>query len=470
MNRVAQLALTALPAIVLLGMLFMGRYLSAYLSSQMYLAGLVFLLVLLLCLWFYDRLYFPLLMIAFLWAGMRVPMSEAWTAGRWVVLGAGAFVGIMRTLGTSLKRYSAFHLAAFAAVSTALISAMASSAPQFSLLKALSLFLLFLYGAAGARVVLKNPDRFFRGLLLACEISMYGSVICYLLLGREIWGNRNSLGAVEGVIAAPLLLWGALIANDKTLRLRRGIACVGALFLVCFTITRAAMLASGLSILLLLVGLRRYRLIVQGAFGIACIVAVTAIVAPNRFDDTKESLVSGVIYKGHEEQGLLGSRLSPWQETVHTIQQNPYFGSGFGTSMSGDSPFGGGGRFASSSAVREHGSSYLAIAEYVGLLGIVPFVVLILLLAHAIIRVLLWVRRTGSACHYAVPLMLVLVAGLVHAGFEDWMFAVGYYLTILFWTFAFLMMDILPAPPVHDAPVVHRVPYPYQAGLAASRQ
>ena len=33
-------------------------------------------------------------------------------------------------------------------------------------------------------------------------------------------------------------------------------------------------------------------------------------------------------------------------------------------------------------------------------------------------------RHSGKFGHYAVPLAMVVIAGLVHAFFEDWLFAV----------------------------------------------
>jgi O-antigen ligase len=269
------------------------------------------------------------------------------------------------------------------------------------------------------------------------------------------------LGAVQGVVATPLLLWGALVASTKRLRVRRAVGCVVALYLVYFSVTRAAMLAAALSSLALLVSLRRNKLIVQGLVGAACVIAVTAIAAPRHFDDMKSSFVEGVIYKGHQAEGLLGSRLPPWQEAVQVIQENPYFGTGFGTSISGDKPFGEGRAFSSTLAMsREHGSSYLAITEWVGILGILPFAVLIFLVMQAIVRVWFFLHRTGHVSHYSVPLMMVVMAGLVHAVFEDWLFAVGYYLTVLFWVLAFLLMDVVPESSAHSA-FVHGMRFRY---------
>jgi O-antigen ligase len=180
------------------------------------------------------------------------------------------------------------------------------------------------------------------------------------------------------------------------------------------------------------------------------------------FDDLKTSLVEGVIYKGHQDQGVLGSRLAPWQEAVQVIGENPFFGSGFGTSTSGDKPFGEAAKFSSTAATnREHGSSYLAITEWVGLLGIVPFIALLVFAAQAVFRVWVYLRRTGDVSHYSVPLMLVVLAGLLHAGFEDWLFAVGYYLTVFFWVMAFLLMDVLPDSGGEHTAFVHGMRFRY---------
>jgi hypothetical protein len=46
----------------------------------------------------------------------------------------------------------------------------------------------------------------------------------------------------------------------------------------------------------------------------------------------------------------------------------------------------------------------------------------------------------------------VVTAGLVHAAFEDWMFAVGYYVCVFFWTMAFILVDVLPHPTVVYVP------------------
>ena len=106
---------------------------------------------------------------------------------------------------------------------------------------------------------------------------------------------------------------------------------------------------------------------------------------------------------------------------------------------------------------REHGNSYLALLEWVGLLGIVPFLLLIAGLALEIAVVGRYMQRTLDGTHPAIPLAMVCLAGLVGAVFEDWLFAVGYYLCVFVWSLAFCLVDVTrrAIPPV--VPVDSRV-------------
>jgi len=66
----------------------------------------------------------------------------------------------------------------------------------------------------------------------------------------------------------------------------------------------------------------------------------------------------------------------------------------------------------------------------------------LVLLMRAAVRVYKWMRRTGSPYHYAIPFAMVIMAGLIHAAFEDWLFAAGSYLCLFFWVLAFLLIDL----------------------------
>jgi O-antigen ligase len=459
-KRVVHLALP----IILLGVsglaVYVALYRPGYLSSATYLGGLIFLQILLAAVWNYQNRFFPLLVTVFLWAGISVPFHGVWTSGRWWVLAVGALVGFALYMRSSQHHFGTFHLVAFFCVLAALVSGMVSQLPVMSSLKALSLLLLFLYGSTGARLALAGREhKFFPRMLSTVEIFVYVTAGVYLLLRFPLLGNPNSMGAIMGVIAVPLLFWGLLTAEGKTARRRMTFVLVLSVVLLFYSQARAGILAAAVACALTCVALRSYRLLTQtimAAAGVA-VLAVTLTPSdlmedmPTRHSDS--SVSSFFLYKGHEDVGVMGSRQSIWDETSSIIREHPWFGSGFGTSLKNgaeDTEFG---KYSSSSATsREHGNSYMAIVEGVGLLGVVPFFTLVLMLALKVGGMFSWLRRTANLHHYSVPVAMILAAGLIHAAFEDWLFAVGYYLCVFFWMLAFAFLDLLPA----SSPALYR--------------
>jgi O-antigen ligase len=417
----------------------------AYFSNSDDLANLVFLQVLLAAIWNYRARFFPLLLVAFLWAGMVVPLNVAWTSGRWIVLAVGALAGLIVYARDQRYSLSTFHLLAFLCVVAALVSAAVSAYPHLAFLKATSLLLLFLYGSTGARMAVRERAvNFFSKLLLGCELLVYITAISYFIFRDEIFGNPNSMGAVMGVAAAPVLLWGILASERPTTRWRRTFAFALALLLLFSSYARAGIVGALASCILLCLALRRYGLLLGGVGVALALAAFVATVTPLHQQPAK-SLAVAFVYKGRGEDGMLASRRPIWDETVSTIQQHPWLGSGFGTSPTTSEVVQQPGSFESfREATREHGNSYLAITEWVGVVGDIPFLALVILVAVNVGRALAQARRTGNVFSPAIPLAGVLAAGLVHAAFEDWLFAVGYYLCIFFWTLAFIMVDIVP--------------------------
>ena len=337
-------------------------------------------------------------------------------------------------------------LLAFFCICTAFVSATVSQFTQMASFKALSLLLLFLYCASGARLaVIGREDRFFQGLLLGSEIAVYVTAVCYLGLGESIWGNPNSLGAVMGIGLFPVLLWGWFIGEGPTLRFRRLVALLLCTYLIHYSMARAAMVSVMLVTIIFCVCLRQYRLLVKVAALVLFLIAIGGMFAPQSLDQQLGDLKDAFLYKGHKDEGVLGSRRTPWEKSIASIKEHPIFGTGYGTSPSGEDPGLKFGKFASSAeTARENGSSYTTIAEWVGLLGVVPFVVLLALTLSNVWKVCAWMRRTGDSRHYSIPLAMIVLSGLVHANFEDWLFAVGYYLCVYFWFFAFLLADLVP--------------------------
>jgi O-antigen ligase len=233
-----------------------------------------------------------------------------------------------------------------------------------------------------------------------------------------------------------------LIAEQPRVRNRRSVALCLASYLLFTSISRAGILACAIVLAGMCISLHRQKLLVKAAFFLVFLAAVIAVVQPVQFDALVSAFSEDVIYKGKREEGLLGSRQSPWQETTDVIKESPWFGSGFGTDRVRG--LDAASMFRTSGTTREHGNSYLALLQYVGLLGIIPFIVLVCLVLRLIFRVSYWMWKTADPHHYAVPLAAVCMAGLIHAFFEDWLFAVGYHLNILFWTMAFILSDVQP--------------------------
>jgi O-antigen ligase len=418
-----------------------------YFRDVSFLGGILLIEIIIASLWKYDQRFFLLLMIAFLWAGMNVPFEGAWTGGRWVVLTAGAVTGYVVWMKVPRSHFRSIHLIAFFCVAAAFVSASVSSYIHMASMKAFSLLLLFLYCCSGARVaVLGREERFFKGLVLACEIATLGTAVCYFVLGDSIWGNPNSLGAAMSIGIFPILLWGWLTADGPVLKTRRLAALLLCSYLIFFSMARAAMISTILVTLVFCTCLRQYKLLIRVAGLAVFLIAVSGMVAPTALNQRLSALSDEVLYKGHKDMGMLGSRKTPWEDSIASIKEHPLFGTGYGTSPTGEDPGLYFGRFASSAeTVREHGSSYMTIAGWVGLLGVAPFVALLALTASNVRRVCVWMKRTGNPRHYSIPLAMVVLAGFVHAGFEDWLFAVGAYPSIFFWTFAFLLADLMPA-------------------------
>jgi O-antigen ligase len=190
--------------------------------------------------------------------------------------------------------------------------------------------------------------------------------------------------------------------------------------------------------------LHQYKLVLKVVALVLLLVAVTGMLAPGTLNKTLVDLKDAVLYKGSKE-GMLASRRSPWEKSIASIKEHPLFGTGYGTSPTGEDPGSHFGRFASTAeTVGEHGSSYMTMAQWVGLLGGLPFVALLAVTVANVWRVCAWMRRTADPRHYSIPLAMVVLAGLIHASFEDWLFAVGYYLCVYFWVLAFLLFDFVP--------------------------
>jgi O-antigen ligase len=440
-DRITKLAVMGAVAVAPFLLALAAYYRPGYFVSQTYLLGLLFLELVLAALWMYRQVFFPLVIMAFLLAGVSLPLSSFWVTGRWAILGAGAAAGTLLFLKDHSHRVGGFHALALFAVLAGLASAEVCRYTNFSRLKVLSLFLLFVYSATGARLaVTGRENRFFTGLLTGCEVFVAGLALLYAV-GKTVMGNSNSLGAVMGVVCAPILLWGFLLQDAPFVRHRR-LALFGvAVFLTFHSHARASITAAFLSCSLLCIGLRRNKLLAQGLCIVLILVATSKLVEPRAIP----TFVGSLVYKGHEAGGVLSSRDSPWEGAVEIIRNHFWFGTGYGVTENGEDATPQLESFETKEGTtRENGSSYLTILTWVGMAGVGPFLLLLLVVLGKIVCTVRWMWNTRNPCHPAVPLAMVTFAGLIHACFEDWLFAAGYYLCVFFWCMAFILVDFCP--------------------------
>ena len=137
-----------------------------------------------------------------------------------------------------------------------------------------------------------NPQKFFRRLLSVVEMVVYASALLYLVFRIPVYGNPNSLGAVMGVIAVPLLFWGVLIAEGTTARRRAVFALVVAVGLMFYSQARAGILAGTLACFLTCIVLRRYRLLIQALLACVGVAALAISLTPAELTEDMPSLRS----------------------------------------------------------------------------------------------------------------------------------------------------------------------------------
>lgn len=384
----------------------------------------------------YRRAMLPVVVIGFLWAGLDVPYQETAYAGRWAVLAMAALFGLIVWSRSPYKLdFGAVHLLAAFTVLSTLFSALGAVNRQLALLKCLSIFLLFLYLSIGGRVTFQGKEAStVHGVMKVCQWLVLLCAVLYLV-DLPYWYNPNSLGGIMGMFAWPFVLWGYLIARSVQERRYAGFVVLVCATLLLLSRARAGMLAAGLSSMIILFSLRRIRLISLATLGLIVFFLAFFLIAPDNFHDYTQT----VIYKPNEtdrELSLLSSRRSPWEKTIKTIQEHPWFGTGLGTpekSVEGIFTTGG---------YREHGNSYLTVAEGLGLLGVAPFALLLVVLLHRVQMACAWMRRNNNPAHCAIPLVWVMLAGLVHAMFEDWLLSAGSYFCVGFWIITFWALDL----------------------------
>jgi len=396
----------------------------------------------------YETHFWTVMVAVFFWAGSALPLGGVMNLFRWVVLALGAFLSLAYYARKANRvPFNHFHLLGLFAVIAAFASALVSVNPPMTVLKALSLAALFVYGSVGVRSLwARNPEPFVRKMVSLTEFLVYFTAICYSA-SFAVWGNPNSLGLVMGCICWPVLLWRFMLPATRHEYPRRLIALLVCGALLVLSLSRASMMAASLSSIFLLAGARRYRTLVLGVSLFAMILLSMFLVTPGRFQDASETLM----YKKGDRGNVMDSRQKPWERSLRTFREHPWLGLGFGAAdNSAQWSFA---YVTQGQATRERGSSYLTMLESTGAVGTLPFALLILALIREVWRVFFWLRHTGKVNQPSVLAAAIILGGLVNATFEDWMFAVGYYFCVIFWVLALSLRDWMACPVWPDAMV-----------------
>ena len=96
------LGLLAMP-VLFLAVLYAAETRPGYFTNFNYLGGVLLLEVLLVTIWHYEKWFFVVLMMSFIWAGSNLPLWSAGNVVRWFFLGFGALVGLFGALVELLR-------------------------------------------------------------------------------------------------------------------------------------------------------------------------------------------------------------------------------------------------------------------------------------------------------------------------------------------------------------------------------
>lgn len=357
-----------------------------------------------------------------LFAAASCPYGAFLGPVRWPVLFLSALLSIGFTSWNELEfGQHMFDRAVLALVCATFLSAMYSANSTMTLLKSCAFLAVITYAGFGAPAAVKAlKGRFVTSYAVTSVCALIVVAVCYWVLNFEVMGNPNNLGALLSVFVWPAVLWLSLCARLH-LRVVGIVASVATLALTYYSLSRASMLAEIVAAFVVLVCARRFRALAMLAVACVCLSAV--LVGPAR----------DFVQKG-DDPDMLKSRRDLIEDSLDRIQRRPLQGEGFGVTA-GLSEYWDGGT-SSNEFQREEGNSFLGIVCQLGLLGAVPIVIALLCIAGQMYRM---ARGRVAQSDVALLAVGVVSAGLVNATFEAWLFAGGFYLCLLFWSFSSIL-------------------------------
>jgi O-antigen ligase len=369
---------------------------------------------------------------------------------RWGILFLGMFICIARIRGAA-RNYpgpptslftSLMWLYALAAVATILTSYV----PSLTALKALTLVAMIIFLGTTSRWLAEEAGplavrRLGRGwvlfsmpaLILSTYFWLRGDGASYSdggFLGTT--GNTNSFGALAAFLL-PLLaarLFGHKLSFSGSFLPSAGFVLL-IVYLLYISRSRASLLAFVVSMVVCYFIEPRSQIFrVAAGGGVAVLLFLTAR------PESSINAIEQFAYKGSAQHGILGSRLGLWVASTRDFMENPLMGIGYGITDSKEE------RWQVDTATRgvkeERGSSPLAVLSQVGLLGGVPYLAAVLLVA---IRSVLFARQVHDP--WLTAMTASVWAGITNSLFEGWMTSVGSGLLWLLLTQCYLLDAVM---------------------------
>jgi O-antigen ligase len=358
----------------------------------------------------------------------------------WLVIGrfalllaycVGGAVGIF--LRTPLRRFAAADIPAILCLGLAFISGEFSIDPSLTFGRAVSVTLL--YAATFWTIwswALRYGEKIILDPLVAAGALIFIVGLLMIPLTAEAWQedgrfrgclvNPNTLGLLAALFS-PLVLWRFFQRkwwSDAALFVAIWISLI-------LAATRNGLIAAlvGTAIVLFWSISRAWLL-----FGAVAVFGLIGLLIGNLENLSEDSALARLAPTA--EVGSAG-RTDMWDLGWDLIQQSPIIGHGFGTEDLAFSE----GSFREYEGKRFH-NSYLGMAYELGYVGVAAFFGPLILLALT----QFWRRRGMTELALPHVLLAVLVAGLVSAFFESWIYSVGNALSFPFWTCVALLVKM----------------------------
>lgn len=269
------------------------------------------------------------------------------------------------------------------------------------------------------------------GIIVWCYYLLVFYPLEYFNSGnfRGVFYNANYLGRVLALMAVPSILIRLNLKErpKRFFKLVNYLLIFSALFLLIASRSRASILA--VVVLLVVFYLFKDRSVVKNTLVLvfSCVLfGITAyLVTP---DKARQYIYADYVLKYESSDGIYSTRGDMYSDRILGIAEKPVYGWGYGIkpklNKTNNDP--------KKMNDTEKGNSYLAFFEEVGLLAGIMYLGIFCLLLFQCARHTSCRADSKRRIESAILLGIIL-AGVVHANFESWLFYFGSFISNYFW-------------------------------------